>query len=224
MHYVIQSGGQVPNVVPEYAKVWMWVRDSKREGIDVVFERVKEIAQGAALMSGTEAKVTVQAGDYEILVNMKGAEAMQKNLDILGPIVYTPEEEKFASELQKNAQTKNFGFNSGVTALRPTKPDPEGGSSDVGDVSWNVPEIGLVVSTAPKEIPWHSWAVVACGGMSIGHKGMLYAAKAMGMTMVDLFENETLRKEIRTEFEQRKGNHVYKPYIPDGPPPIPSGK
>lgn len=223
MHYVITNGGQVPNVVPEYSKVWMWVRDSKREGVEVVFNRVKEIAQGAALMSGTESKVTVQAGDYEILVNLKGAAAMQKNLEILGPIVYTPEEEKFANELQKNTQIKNFGFTSIVNALKPTKEDPVGGSSDVGDVSWVVPEVGLVVSTAPKDVPWHSWAVVACGGMSIGHKGMLYAAKAMSLTMVDLFENELLRKEIKEEFLKRKGDHVYKPFIPDGPPPIPVG-
>lgn len=223
MHYVIMNGGQVPNVVPEYAKVWMWARDSKREGVDAVFNRVKEIAQGAALMSGTEVKVTVQTGDYEVLINLKGAEAMQKNLEMLGPIVYTKEEEEFAATLQKNAQVKNFGFKSTVNPLKPTSIYPPGGSSDVGDVSWVVPEVGLTVSTAPKDIPWHSWAVVACGGMSIGHKGMQYAAKAMGMTMVDLFENETLRKEIRAEFEKRKDGHVYTPYIPDGPPPIPSG-
>jgi len=221
MHYVIQSGGQVPNVVPEYAKIWMWVRDSKREGVEVVFNRVKEIAQGAALMSGTEVKVTVQTGDYEILVNLKGAEAMQRNLEMLGPIVYTTEEENFAKELHKNTEINEVGFSSTVNPLKPTKEDPPGGSSDVGDISWIVPEVGLVVTTAPKDVPWHSWAVVACGGMSIGHKGMLYAAKAMGLTLVDLFENETLRKEIRAEFEKRKGVHVYKAYIPDGPPPIP---
>lgn len=221
MHYVIQNGGQVPNVVPDYAKVWMWVRDSKREGVDLVFNRVKEIAQGAALMSGTEAKVSVQTGDYEILVNMEGAEAMQKNLEILGPIVYTTEEEKFAKELQMNAEIKSEGFSSSINPLKPTLADPVGGSSDVGDISWIVPEVGLVVTTAPKDVPWHSWAVVACGGMSIGHKGMLFASKAMALTLVDLFENETLRKDIRSEFEKRRDGHVYKAYIPDGPPPLP---
>jgi aminobenzoyl-glutamate utilization protein B len=221
MHYVIQNGGQVPNVVPEYAKVWMWVRDSKREGVDVVFNRVKEIAQGAALMSGTESKVTVQTGDYEILVNLKGAEAMQKNLEALGPIIYTAEEENFAKELHKNTEIKEVGFTSTVNPLKPTAEHPAGGSSDVGDISWIVPEVGLIVTTAPKDVPWHSWAVVACGGMSIGHKGMLYASKAMGLTLVDLFENETLRKEIRAEFEKRKDGHVYKAFIPDGPPPLP---
>jgi len=223
MHYVIMNGGQVPNVVPEYAKIWMWVRDSKREGVETVFNRVKEIAQGAALMSGTESKVTIQTGDYEILVNRKGAEAMQKNIEMLGPITYTQDEEAFAKELQKNANTKSFGFTGNVNPLKPTAPDPSGGSTDVGDISWNVPEIGMIAPTAPADVPWHSWAVVASGGMSIGHKGMLYAAKAMSMTMVDLFESETLRKEIRTEFNERKGDHVYKAYIPDGPPPIPQG-
>jgi aminobenzoyl-glutamate utilization protein B len=221
MHYVIQNGGQVPNVVPEYSKIWMWVRDSKRDGVDLVFNRVKEIAQGAALMSGTEVKITVQTGDYEILVNLKGAGVMQKNLEALGPIVYTAEEENFAKELHKSTEIKEHGFSSTVNPLKPTREDPQGGSSDVGDISWIVPEVGLVVTTAPKDVPWHSWAVVACGGMSIGHKGMVYAAKAMGLTLVDLFENETLRKEIRSEFEKRKGDHVYKAYIPDGPPPIP---
>jgi aminobenzoyl-glutamate utilization protein B len=224
MHYVIQNGGQVPNVVPEYSKVWMWVRDSKRDGVDVVFNRVKEIAQGAALMSGTEAKVTVQTGDYEILVNLKGAEAMQKNLEMLGSITYTTEEQNFAKALHTNTEIKEEGFSSTVNPLKPTKEHPSGGSSDVGDISWIVPEVGLVVTTAPKDVPWHSWAVVACGGMSIGHKGMLYAAKAMGLTLVDLFENETLRKEIRAEFERRRNGHVYKAYIPDGPPPIPTEK
>jgi len=80
-----------------------------------------------------------------------------------------------------------------------------------------------LVTTAPANSPWHSWAVVACGGMSIGHKGLLFAAKSLAMTMVDLYENEQLRKDIRVEFENRKGTHVYKPYIPDGPPPVPAG-
>jgi aminobenzoyl-glutamate utilization protein B len=221
MHYVIVDGGQVPNVVPEYSKVWMWVRDSKREGVDIVFNRVKDIAKGAALMSGTEVNVTIQTGDYEILVNTKGAEAMQKNLELLGPINYAVDELNFAKELHKNTEIKEEGFFSSVTPLKPTREDPAGGSSDVGDVSWIVPEVGLVVTTAPKDVPWHSWAVVACGGMSIGHKGMQYAAKAMGLTLVDLFENETLRKEIRAEFETRKGGHIYKAYIPEGPPPLP---
>ena len=107
-----------------------------------------------------------------------------------------------------------------IKPLEATRENPEGGSTDVGDVSWNVPEISLVVSTAPAQTPWHSWPVVACGGMSIGHKGMLYASQAMALTMIDLFQSTTLRDDIRQEVLQKKGDHVYKAYIPDGPPPV----
>jgi aminobenzoyl-glutamate utilization protein B len=107
-----------------------------------------------------------------------------------------------------------------VNPLEETKEHPGGGSTDVGDVSFVVPTIRLRATTAPKGTPWHSWAVVACGGMSIGHKGMAYAAKAMSMTMVDFFEDEALRAEIKKEFKERKGDYIYKAMIPDGPPPI----
>lgn len=221
MHYAIVKGGDVPNVVPDYAKVWMWVRDSKRSGVEEVFARVQEIAKGAGMIAGVEAKVTIQTGDYELLVNRKGAEVLQKNLELLGPIVYTPEEIAFAKKIQEVQGGEQTGLNGKINPLRETREHPAGGSTDVGDISWNVPEITLVATTAPANTAWHGWSVVACGGMSIGHKGLVFAAKALGMTMVDLFENETARKEIRAEFEQRKGSHVYKAYIPDGPPPVP---
>lgn len=224
MHYAIMSGGDVPNVVPEYAKIWMWVRDSKREGVETVFSRVKEIAQGAAMIAGVEAKVTVQTGDYELLVNRTGASALQKNLEILGPINYTAEEIAFAKKIQEVQGGEQIGLDGKIHPLKETSEHPTGGSTDVGDISWIVPEITLVATTAPPNTAWHGWSVVACGGMSIGHKGMLLAAKSLAMTMVDLFENEQLRKDVRAEFEQRRGGHVYKAYIPDGPPPVPTGK
>ncbi len=224
MHYAIMSGGDVPNVVPEYAKIWMWVRDSKREGVETVFSRVKEIAQGAAMIAGVEAKVTVQTGDYELLVNRTGASALQKNLEILGPINYTAEEIAFAKKIQEVQGGEQIGLDGKIHPLKETQEHPTGGSTDVGDISWIVPEITLIATTAPPNTAWHGWSVVACGGMSIGHKGMVLAAKSLAMTMVDLFENEQLRKDVRTEFEQRKGSHVYKAYIPEGPPPVPVGK
>jgi aminobenzoyl-glutamate utilization protein B len=222
MHYAIKAGGDVPNVVPEYAKVWMWVRDSKRSVVDEVFTRVKDIAKGAGLIAGVEVKVTVQTGDYEMLVNRTGAAVLQKNLEILGPIIYTPEEIAFAKKIQEAQGGEQTGLDGAIHPLKETQEHPEGGSTDVGDISWNVPEITLVTTTAPKNTAWHGWSVVACGGMSIGHKGLVFSSKALAMTMVDLFENEQLRKDVRAEFEKRKGAQVYKAYIPDGPPPIPT--
>jgi aminobenzoyl-glutamate utilization protein B len=224
MHYAIKAGGDVPNVVPEYAKIWMWVRDSKRTVVEEVFTRVKDIAKGAALIAGVEAKVTVQTGDYEMLVNRTGAGALQKNLEILGPITYTPEEIAFAKKIQQEQGGEQTGLDGKIYPLKETKEHPAGGSTDVGDISWIVPEITLVATTAPANTAWHGWSVVACGGMSIGHKGMLLASKSLGMTIVDLFENEQLRKDVRAEFDKRKGTTIYKPYIPDGPVPLPADK
>jgi aminobenzoyl-glutamate utilization protein B len=99
--------------------------------------------------------------------------------------------------------------------------DPEGGSTDVANVSWTVPTLHLLVATAPIATPWHAWPVVAAGGMSIGHKGMLYAAKSLAATMVDLYMDADARAAIRTEWLEDKGGRVYKPFLADGPPPIP---
>ncbi|MDH5608304.1 MAG: amidohydrolase, partial [Cyclobacteriaceae bacterium] len=221
IHHVTLDAGQVPNVIPEYARVWLWVRDSKRTGVNEVSERVKQIAEGAALMAGVEHKVTLNSGLYEILVNRTGATALQKNMEILGPIRYTPEEIAFAKSIQTATGTPARGINGGIEPLGETPDHPSGGSTDVGDVSWIVPEISLGATTAPAATPWHSWAVVACGGMSIGHKGMLFAAKSLGMTMVDLFEDTALREAMKKEFRERKGSEVYEAQVPAGPPPGP---
>ncbi|HXG65317.1 MAG TPA: amidohydrolase [Blastocatellia bacterium] len=221
IHYAIQKGGDVPNVIPEYAKLWCWVRDSKRTGVDEVLNRVRKIAEGAGLMAGVEAKLTVQSGDYEMLVNMAGAKLLHANLTWLGPIQYTQEEQEFARAIQRATGVEPKGLNSKIQPLEETRPDPPGGSTDVADVSWIVPTLHLSVTTAPQDAPWHAWPVVACGGMSIGHKGLVHAAKTLAATMVDLFEDEQTREAIKAEFKEKTKGHVYKGYIPDGPPPVP---
>ena len=219
MHYHIQDGGQVVNVVPDYSKVWVRVRDTKRSGMTPVYERVVEMAEGAAILANVDYKVSLISGIYEVLVNRKGGELMQKNLELLGTIKYTDEEVKFAKEIQASTGKPQLGLDSSIKPLRETLENPGGGSTDVGDVSWNVPNINLGVTTAPVDTPWHSWAVVACGGMSIGHKGTIYAAKAMAMTMSDLFKNKKLVQEINQEYLERKGDEEYVAMI-DGPAPI----
>ena len=221
MHYVYTKAGNVPNVIPSEASVWLWIRDSKRSGVAEVSERMKDIAKGAALMAGVEYNIKLNSGLYELLVNETGAKALQRNMDLVGPITYTKEELDFANKIMKEYGLEQKGISGGIKPLETTKPDPAGGSTDVGDVSYIVPEISLLATTAPYESPWHSWVVVACGGMSIGHKGLLFASKSLGTTMVDLFENEKLRQDIKEEFLKRKGKEVWKAMLPDGPPPVP---
>lgn len=221
IHYVYKQAGNVPNVIPDVASVWLWIRDSKRSGVAEVEERMKEVAKGAAQMTRTQVEFQMENGLYELLVNETGAKALHKNMQLVGPIVYTEQEKAFADKIMKEYGNEVLGIDGSIKPLETTKADPPGGSTDVGDVSYIVPEITLNATTAPYKSPWHSWVVVACGGMSIGHKGMLFAAKSLGTTMVDLFENESLRKEIRAEFEKKKGNEVWKAMLPDGPPPVP---
>ncbi|MGH9858675.1 MAG: amidohydrolase [Candidatus Acidiferrales bacterium] len=124
MHYTILSGGDVPNVVPEYAKVWMWVRDSKREGVEDVMARVREIARGAGIMAGVESNLTVQGGDYELLVNMTGARLLDANLRWLGPISYTQAEQDFAREIQRATHKPTVGLDGAIQPLKEKPGDP----------------------------------------------------------------------------------------------------
>jgi aminobenzoyl-glutamate utilization protein B len=221
MHYTIMKGGDVPNVVPEYAKVWCWVRDTGRTGADAVLQRVREVAQGAAQIAGVEAKFTVQTGSYEILINNTGAKLLYQNLIWLGPLKFSAEEQEFARQIQRVTGVDVKGLKAQVEPLRIPHPEPPAGSTDVGDVSWITPTLHLSVTTAAEAAPWHAWPVVACSGMSIGHKGMVYAAKILSATMVDLFENKEVREAIQTEFKEKTKGFVYKSYIPDGAPPLP---
>ena len=187
-----------------------------------VYERAMKMAEGAAIMANVDYKVSLISGIYEVLVNREGGKIMQKNLELLGPINYTEEEIAFGKGIQEATDKEQVGMDSSIKALEDTKEHPGGGSTDVGDVSWNVANINLSVTTAPKGTPWHSWAVVACGGMSIGHKGMIYASEAMAMTMLDLFNSPDLVSKVKAEYKERKGTEVYEAIIPEGPPPIPN--
>lgn len=167
MHYVIQDGGDVPNVVPDHSKVWVWVRDTKHTSVDELLGRVRKMAQGAALAADVESTLRIQSGDYEMLVNRAGERLLHANMTWVGPIEYTPEEQEFARAIQRETGIEPKGMNGAITPLDESPGPPEGGSTDVADVSWNVPVLHVSVVTAPAGTPWHAWPVVASGGMSI---------------------------------------------------------
>ena len=220
IHYDIQDAGKVVNVVPDYSRIWVRVRDTKREGMTPVYEQVKKMASGAAILANVEHSVRLVSGIHELLPNRAGGRAIQKNLEILGDINYTKDELDFAYQIQEATMKPKLGIDGKIKPLRETLENPGGGSTDVGDVSYIVPVVRMGATTAPIGTPWHSWAVVACGGMSIGHKGMMQAAKALSMTMVDMFTNPKLIDEVKEEFKTRKGEYIYNGMVPDGPPPI----
>jgi aminobenzoyl-glutamate utilization protein B len=220
LHYSIVSGGDVPNVVPESAKIWMWARDWQRAEVEDLLARVRKLAEGAAIMTETSSSLTVQAGSWELLTNEAGAKLLNDNLHWLGLPKYSAEEDRFARAIQREAGIEVQGMSARIEPLEGQ--EPEGGSTDVGDVSWVTPTLHLTVATAPKGSPGHAWPIVASGGMSLGHKGMLLAAKTLAATMVDLYEQPKALRAVREEFEAKKGDVQFKAYLPDGPPPLPS--
>lgn len=222
MHYTVQKAGDVPNVVPDYARILTWVRDSRRDGVDPVFARVKEIAQGAALIAGVEHTITVQTGYSDMNILTKGLELLQSNLAALPAITYSDEEQAFAKALQKATGSDEKGMSAALKPLEPIKKDPQGGSTDVGDVSWVVPTLHFYAATAPIGVPWHAWPVVSSSRMSIGYKGMMFAAKGLAATAVDLFEKPDVRAALRQQFDEQTKGKTYKWLVPDGPPPIPA--
>ncbi len=221
IHYVITDGGKVPNIVPDYAKIWIWVRDLDRAGVKVVVERVEKIIEGAAIATGTSHKIHYKGSYHEMLINRTGAEVMQKNLEKVGAIAYTEEETMFAKRIQKETAVEEKGMDSTIEKLKEPEKYPEGGSTDVAEVSWITPTIHLSTTCAPSGIPWHSWAVVASSKHPFGYKGMLLAAKVMAATALDLFRSPELLKEMKKEFDAKRKGYTYKSGIsPDQKPPI----
>ena len=219
VHYVIADGGDVPNVVPDHAAVWIWARDQKRSEVEKLYAWLRKIAEGAALITETQVEVKLQGGSWETLINTAGAKLLDANLRWIGTPTYTAEEDAFAKKIQTATHVAVVGMSRKIEAL--DEQIEEGGSTDVGDVSWIVPTLNLTVVTSPKDAPWHAWPVVATGGSSIGHKGMIVAAKTLAATMVDLYEKPQALREVRAEFEKKRGDTVFKAYLPDGPPPVP---
>ena len=221
MHYTVREAGKAPNVVPDFARVEIWLRDEQRAEVDRLLGRIRQMAQGAAMAAGVESSVNVAGGSWNMLVNMTGQKVAFQNMEWLGPVAFTSEEQAFAKTIQKETGVAEKGLLGEVKPFKDKPGSPQGGSTDVADVSWVIPTIHLSVTTAPIGAPWHGWPVVACGGMSIGHKGMLWASKALAATMVDLYRDPKLIADVRAEFAKSTENVTWKPYIPPGPPPVP---
>ena len=219
IHYQIEKAGDVVNVVPNFAQIWTRLRENDRANVDVLYERALKIAEGAALMTGTNYETKLISGIYEIQVNRTGAKIMYDNLNSLGEIEYSESEIKYANTILKETGKPEKGIDGKLHPLRETMP-AQGGSTDVGDVSQVVPVIRMSATTAASGGPWHSWAVVACTGMSIGHKGMIHASKALAMTMADLYNSPKLIEDVKRDFIENRKYDKYDPRILPGPPSL----
>ena len=219
IHYVITQGGQAPNVVPDFAEAYYYVRHQDYKIVNAVWDRVVKAAEGAALGTETRMEQEVVNGVYALLPNETLARAIDANLRRVGGITYTADERAFAEKLS-GSLSERVAVDQAATVKEFAISDA-GGSTDVGDVSWVVPNSGFSTATWVPGTPAHSWQAVAAGGMTIGHKGMINAAKTLALTAYDLMTNAELVQKARQEFEQKRGpNFVYKPLIGERTPPL----
>jgi aminobenzoyl-glutamate utilization protein B len=209
IHYVIEKGGEAPNVVPDYARIRLYVRDIDRAHVEASTTWIKQIAEGAALATQTRTLALVYAGMYDLLPNLPLAERMHSHLERVGVPDYSEEEQAFAQELQSNFGVEPKGM---ATTTSPLSGEERtfGFSTDVGDVSWCTPTVGCGMPTVPREVGLHTWAATACHGTSIGQKGAYHAARVLAATGIDILTDADLRQAARADFERRT---MGKPYI-----------
>jgi aminobenzoyl-glutamate utilization protein B len=223
MHYVITDGGGQPNVVPAKASVWYFIRANSHTDVEAYFKWVTEIAQGAAMMTRTKVALQVDTDCHELIPNAPLAEFMDRNLRLVGAPKFTEEEQAFARRLQQPlieefGRTFPVAINENIEPLN-APAEAAVGSTDVGDISWHVPTIGLRTACMAAESPGHSWQNVAAIGSGIGEKGIACAAKTLAITAIDLFEKPDAIAAARADFKQRMEGKEYITLIPKGQKP-----
>lgn len=220
IHYVITEGGSAPNVVPDAAEVFYYVRHSDAGEVEALWSRLEAAAKGAAMGTETQVEWEIIHGNNALLVNDTLARVMDAKLREVGGVEYTAEERAWAGEVSKTlgdaarplesaGEVQAYGKSLGY------------GSTDVGDVSWATPTVGLRTATWVPGTSAHSWQAVAASGNSIGAKGAQVAAKAMTLMAAELFTNPGLRSAARVEFDAARGqDYVYRSLLGDREPPL----
>ena len=211
IHYIITRGGDAPNVVPDFAEVYYYARNKNRDIVQDVWKRITKAAEGAALGTDTKVELEVIGGVFNLLPVESLARLMHKNLTTVGGVTYTPAELKFAETLDGTFglpanKVKKPTEAATVAPFANTENDVlSSGSTDVGDVSWAVPTVGLSTATWVPGTAAHSWQAVACSGTSLGQKGMMVAAKTLALTAIDLFSDPKLVETARRDWLTARG-------------------
>ena len=247
IHYAItNTGGYSPNVVQPYSEVLYLIRAPKNSQVKEIYERVNDIARGAALMTGTKMELQFVKACSNLVDNTVMEEIMQKNLEEIEREPYTAEEIEFARKIgetfggnhvdiqdvlvryekSRKAAVEQFlaphaddVINDFIVPLMDTEECLKG-STDVGDVSWVCPTAQINAVTEAAGTPGHSWQMVSQGKSSIAHKGMQFAGKVMAGAIIDVLEDQRLIGEAKKELRRRVGAEGYIPPIPEGIRPM----
>jgi len=218
-HSVIVDGGVQPNVVPDYAKIWFYFRESTYEGAANLYERARLIADGAATMTGTTWKEKVLAAVWPTRDNQTIAEVVQSNIDLVGMPDWTAEEQMLARQIQATADVPETGLRTNTSELREATQGTS--SNDSGDITWMVPHGRVSFPANVPGVPFHHWAAAIAEATSIAHKGTVAGAKVMAASVVDLLVDPDILARAQVTFAQEIGNSTYHPLLPEGQlPPI----
>jgi len=232
MHYVITSGGTAPNIVPDYACVWYYIRAPRREIVEEVYARLIKVAEGAAHMTETKLEIEFMGGCYETMNNHVLVDLIHKNLQEAPQDEWSAEEIAFAKTLNNTtphlheAALKRLGLPQGTelhTGVADIGTSGNAGSTDVGDVHHMAPGVFFTTACYNLGAPGHSWQITSCSGSTIGEKGMIYGARAMAKFGLDLIEKPEILEKAWAEFNMSMGDNPYKCPIPQGLP-VPHSK
>jgi aminobenzoyl-glutamate utilization protein B len=220
IHYVITAGGLAPNVVPDYAEVFYYLRHPEATKVAELWKRLEQAALGAAKGTGTEVEWEIIHGNHPLVVNETLATMMDEKLRSVGGIEYTAEEQAFAEALYATMDSPENALGS-QAMIQPYETSLGYGSTDVGDVSIAVPTVGVRVAGYVPGTSGHSWQAVAATGTSIGFKGAHAASKTLALAAIEILENEELREAAMAEHLETLGeNFHYEPLLGDRPPPL----
>ena len=236
IHGVITDGGKAPNIIPDFAQSWYFVRAPHREQVEEIYGRILDITKSAAAMTQTTAELEFITGCYETNNNHTIENLMMEKFYKLGGPKYTDEDKEFSAELKKNLPEGNTsdnilklhgltkedvgGFLSDKIVLTNQGPYARGninyGTTDVADVSFIVPTAQIITATLPLTMNLHTWQSTACAGHPIGFKSMMLASKVLAMTGFDLLINPDLLKEAQDEFKKSMDGKKYISPLPEG--------
>ena len=223
VHYIVSKGGVAPNIVPDLAQIDLIARSPWNTTLKDVWDWIQKIAQGASLMTGTTMDISTIGSYANIVPNDPLAARAQKNLEEVGGYTLDPDQKKFAEELQQTFAMQNppgLGRTNEIQPLRKFDPNQPAASTDVGDVSWNVPTIGFSAATFVPGSAAHTWQAAATAGMSIGQQGMVIAAKAIALTAIDLFTDPALVQAAKDDFQKQTAGKSYYTAIPPQQKPL----
>jgi len=211
-HYVIMNGGDQPNVVPSEASVWYFFRELDYPRIKELYELGNTMAQAATMMTGTSVTQRLVGSAWPSHFSKIIAEAQQKNIERVGMPEWSDGDQTLAKALQKEIGVKVEGLKIKVEPLEPPKEPTGGGSDDIGDISWNVPNVYLNYPANIPNLPGHSWENAVAMATPIAHKGSTAGAKVQAATALDFLLQPDLAKQAWTYFNEVQTKEIK--YVP----------